>query len=505
VARTVAVGTVEARAELLWNKYQVAFLQALDARTPRGRRMFDRLSLFAGRRGGKTKIGGLAAVKLMTPNSIGWACAPSYPELEDYVMPAVLGIVPRAWIAEWSQSRRELRLTNGSRCAFRSLDDPERGRGPGLDWCWIDEARKVQKLAWDTISPAVAGNEGCAFFTTTPNSFDWCYRELWKRAQEGEPGYWACKYWTSENPAFPRSEIERERRTMDPTFFAQEYQADFVTFTGAIYTASTINSQILLDRDPRLKLLFPEWPKIDPSRPVYVGIDPGADHPFAGVLLCATERGLVLIGEYIARNKSAYEHKRGLAAMLQRWNPDRPFMPERWAIDRSQRQMAIELAQSPFPINCTAAENDVRAGINRVQAWFQSGQLWVLGDECKRTVEQLRGYRWDENIAPDGTYRKEAPRKEEDDLPDALRYALMLWPEVPETVAAEEMRAGLAGFNQEQLWSVARMDRINKRERGELEDEEIVPVPSSDDVQPPTRRYFDDEEPETTGVGDLWS
>lgn len=502
MARTVSIGSAAgAQTSLLWNKYQVAFLQALDARNASGRRVYDRLSLFAGRRGGKTRVGGIAAVKSMQPNTLGWACAPSYPELEDYVMPAVLSLVPRSWIAEWSQSRRELTLKNGARCAFRSLDDPERGRGPGLDWCWIDEARKVQELAWKTISPAVAGNAGVAWFTTTPNGFDWCYKQLWLRADESEPGYWACKYWTSEQAAFPKEEIERERRTMDPTFFAQEYQADFVTFTGAIYGKS-INNQVLLNNDPRLKKIFPEWPKIDSSRPCYVGIDPGADHPFAAVLLVSTEMGLVQIAEYIARNKSAYEHKRGISAMLSTWNQERPFMPERWAIDRSQRQMAIELAQAPFAINCTAAENDVRAGINRTQAWFQSGQLWILGESCKRTVEQLRGYRWDENIAPDGTYRKESPRKEEDDLPDALRYVLMLWPEAPEVERVESMRVGLEGFSAEQMWAVDRMSRIDKKAAGLIEPEDDELGSSADEG--PTRRYFDDDAPDAQGTGDLW-
>ena len=118
MARTVNVGATQPTTELLWNKYQQAFLQALDARTATGRRKYDRLSLFAGRRGGKTKIGGIAAVKEMRPNTLGWACAPSYPELQDYVLPAILSLIPRDWIEDWSQSRLELKLKNGARCAF---------------------------------------------------------------------------------------------------------------------------------------------------------------------------------------------------------------------------------------------------------------------------------------------------------------------------------------------------------------------------------------------------
>lgn len=500
---SVKVGADAPALKLLWNPYQQAFLQALEKRTSKGTRAFDRLSLFAGRRGGKTQIGAVAAVREMrVPKSYGWICAPSYPDLQDFVLPAVMDLVPRAWITDWSQSRLELKLINGARAAFRSLDDPDKARGPGLDWAWIDEARKVQKLAWDTMSPAVVGNAGVAWFTTTPNGFDWAYKDLWKPAEDGEPGYWATRYWTEQNPIFAeparRAALERDRRMMDPTFFAQEYQADFVTFTGAIY-GKAVDSQVLRGDDPRLLSIFPEWPKIDPSRPCYVGIDPGADHPFAAVMLISTEKGLVVAGEYLARNKSAYEHKRGIFGMLATWNPERPFSPEQWAIDRSQRQMAIELAQAPFPIVCAGAENDIRAGVNRVRSWLETGRLWLLADQCPRLVEQLRGYRWDETAAPNGEYRREQPRKESDDLPDALRYALMLSPELPETVTDAAFRPGLETFSDEQLWAVKRMEIVNRRERGEVFEEDEDPRAGVS----VTREYFNDDI-EASGIGEMF-
>jgi Terminase RNaseH-like domain/Terminase large subunit, T4likevirus-type, N-terminal len=508
----VGIGVDVAKTELIWNPYQQSFLQALERRTKTGARAFDRLTLFAGRRGGKTRIGAVAAVKEMQhPHTYGWVCAPTYPDLHDFVLPEVMKLIPRSWIADWSQNRLEMQLINKARIAFRSLDDPDRARGPGLDWVWIDEARKVQALAWDVMSPAVVGNAGVAWFTTTPNGFDWCYKQLWKPAVDGERGYWATRYWTEENPIFrlaaQRAGLERDRKMMDPIFFAQEYCADFVTFTGAIY-GRTIEPQILRDDDPRLLALFPEWPRINPDRPCYVGIDPGADHPFAAVLLVSTDKGLVQVGEYIQRNKSALEHKRGMFEMLAAWNPSRPFRPENWAIDRSQKQMAIELAQAPFAINCTAAENDVRAGVNRCRGWLETNRLWLIESKCRRTIEQLRGYRWAENVAPSGEYRREEPRKEEDDLPDALRYALMLSPELPDTDNVVSLRQGLELFSDEQKWAVQRMEVITRRERGldDLGADDDGPGKGLASVNA-SRAYFNDpdEDDEPLGSGDLWN
>lgn len=147
---------------LLYNPFQVQFLEALMTRLPDGTPMFDRLGLFAGRRGGKTKIGGIGVVKLAMekPRRYGWVCAPTYDDLYDFVQPAVFSVIPEKWVKDWVASHRELILVNDTRIAFRSLDDPEKARGPGLDFLWIDEARKIQEEAWLTALPAITSNKG---------------------------------------------------------------------------------------------------------------------------------------------------------------------------------------------------------------------------------------------------------------------------------------------------------------------------------------------------------
>src|SRR5262245_11178094 len=202
MARTVT-GNLESRVDLQWNPHQLAFLKALDMKTPSGRHAFHRLALFAGRRGGKTKIGAVAAAKKMrTPKSWGWICAPTYPDLHDFVIPEVFNTIPHSWIGDWSESHYQLELRNYAKVQFRSLEDPDKARGPGLDWAWIDETRKVQELAWNTMLPALTDKGGQAWFTTSPNGFDWCYETFWRPAMLREPGYWAVKYKTADNPIY---------------------------------------------------------------------------------------------------------------------------------------------------------------------------------------------------------------------------------------------------------------------------------------------------------------
>lgn len=458
-------GNPTATVELLHNPHQEAFWAAVDAKTPSGRHAYHRLALFAGRRGGKTRAGAVAAAKKMQQaHSVGWICAPTYPDLHDFVIPEIFKTIPHAWIGNWSEQHYELELKNYAKCQFRSLEDPDKARGPGLDWGWIDETRKVAELAWNTMLPALTDKRGQAWFTTSPNGFDWCYETFWLPAKEGVPGYWAVKYKTADNPAIDQAEIDDARRAMDPLFFQQEFEADFVTFTGAIYGA-TVNNVILRTEDEIRKVL-PEWPRVDPLTPCYVGLDPGADHPFAGVLALSVPAGLVVIGEYLERNRAIGDHVNGLHRLLARDNPARPFVPDVWAIDRSQKQAAIELSQ--HKIFATAAEPNVENGIRRTQTWIQSRQLFILEDRCPRLIEQLRGYRWAENTKPDGQALKERVIKRNDDLPDALRYLLMAGPTLPEPdVAPSGGKRDVRDLPPDVQADIRRLQRHEKRDETE--------------------------------------
>jgi hypothetical protein len=394
----------------------------------KGERLFDRFTLIAGRRFGKTRFGSISALEEASiPGSVGWACAPTNDKLHRYVIPAFRKLIPEDWVADWNVEHHDLLLKNGSLVHFQTLQEPDQGRGQGLDWLWIDEVCELTKKHWEVIRPSLGDKLGIAFFTTSPRSYDWVYDELYKPAEAGVPGYWALMAKTADNPKFQtdagKEFLERERASMSPEMFAQEYEASFVTFTGAIYPH--FDSQILRD-DAAIKRLIPEWPDIDPWRPVTVGLDTGADHPFGGVKLVTTEQGMVVVGEYLERNRSFIEHASSLHWLSRTGSAAIP--PSiRWACNKNEKQGMIELAQ--HGIQCRAAENDQVAGIERVKTWLHTKQLWFVEKACPKTIRQMKSYRWDENKSPrDEQKRKERVYKKDDELPDCLRYALMSWP-----------------------------------------------------------------------------
>lgn len=484
-----ATGT--GKVDLLYNPYQDAFLRNLQSRLPDTRRAFHRLSLFSGRRGGKTLIGALGTCLLAKrPGQTLWACAPSYPKLHDYVIPAIAKVLPPAWLAKpFSAQHYEWTLRNGTVLQARSLDDVQRGRGPGLDGLWIDEAREVAPIAYMTLVPALVDKGGVAIVTTTPNGFDWCWEKFWKPASEAVPGYWACKYRSLDNPKIDPEEVEQSRREMDPLFFQQEWEAEFVSFTGAIFGTSLVPQ--ILDTDEQIKnTVLPEWPRVAPTRPCLLGLDPGSDHPFAAVQLVSTTAGLVVVGEYEQRDTSAMAHTAHLRFLLARDNPGQPFEPSVWAIDRSQKQMAIELAQ--HGIYATGAENDVMAGIQRVKSWLFGRRLWFIRARCPKLLAAMFSYRYAENTDNHGAARKEKVVKVGDDLPDALRYALMSWPELPYPDAPLPVR-DLSTLGDEHRWALERMQR---HDHPEVFHDEDKPLDEPG--------MLADSDHDTNPVGDFW-
>ena len=478
------------------NPYQIAFMDARRARVcPNGhvwkfaydgkqpdqrcpvcgadsKRGFRRFLLRAGRRGGKTRICALAMIEELTiPQVQWWAAAPTYPTLNDYVLPAFFKQLPQAWLdhpdTDWSESELTLILPNKTVAQFRSLEDPERGRGPGLHGLWLDEISLLTLKHWETIRPTLTENRGIMICGTTPKGEDWVHESFYLPAEAGTPGFWATHYSTLDNPIIDPEEVEEARASMSELMFRQEYMADIVTFTGAIY-GDILADSVIEGTDEEMRHYFPEWPNLDLSRPSVTGLDPGTDHPFAGVHLVASPRGLVVVGEYEQRNAVFLIHAGRIQAM-------RRGFASRVGMDRAAAQAQIELAQ--YGLFTIPAENDVIAGINRVSAWMLASKaknhglpqgLAIPRRIAPSLVRRLQAYRWDESGKRDGaTKHRELVYKKNDDLPDALRYALMTYPELPRV---DPGNAGgkprdLAGMPDNTRIELERMRRIESHEK----------------------------------------
>src|SRR5690606_15266293 len=108
------------------------------------------------------------------------------------------------------------------------------------------------------------------------------------------------------------------------------------------------------------------------------------------------------------------------------YNPAHPFDPAVVAIDRAAKMVQLDL-YDVHKIMTAPAQNAVTGdlgGIRRVKSWLEADQLWFIEGLVPKTIEQMRGYQW-ADPSSSGELRREAVKKVNDDLPDALRYLLM--------------------------------------------------------------------------------
>lgn len=403
-------------------------------------RVYNRLGVLAGRQGGKTLIGAHAArEEMMVPRSKGWVMGPTYKILHDSTFPTLIKLIPKSWVKKWDTEHQELTLTNDSTVAFRSLEDPERARGPqGVNWGWFDEAAQSPGRAYDVFEPTLLAANGIIIATTTVLGFDWTWAKLEQEAIKGTPGYYYTRYWTEENPFFQANpvmmmEIAKAKLTKDPDFYAEEYKAERRNAKGLVYKYDLIEKQSL-KTDDDVRKLIPEWPAVNPSRKAIIGLDSGADHPFGAVHVVVTERGLVVVGNYLKR----------MQAVSQQLMPIRmqfgvtPNDKLQWGGNKNEINLRLEFAL--LGVGVAPVENDQQLGIQRVASWLYSRQIFFApGTELLQA--QLKAYRYQENHLTDGQKtEKEKVFKLDDELCDALRYALLLHPELPkaELVAMTE-------------------------------------------------------------------
>jgi hypothetical protein len=437
-------------------------------------RMFDRFLLLAGRGSGKTLIGAHAArEEMQVPGGIGWVMGPTYKILHDSTFPTLVRRIPPEWVKKWDPENVEITLQNDHLIAFRSLEDPDRARGPhGVQWGWFDESAQCPERAYDVFEPTLIKAMGIAFCTTTPIGFDWSYEKLEKRAMlYKEPGYWFGKYHSEENPLFKTNpgrmrQIERARKTMSPEFYAQEYQAERRNATGLIYDHSLIESLILKDA-AAVRKFIPEWPNINPERPRIVGLDSGADHPFGATLIVVTEHGLVVVNEYLERKKAVSQH---LGPIQHKFGMFQLLPNVKWAANKNEANLRLEWALKGIGVIPAEAKHEI--GIQRVQSWLYAKQLFFTYT-VPGTIEQMQAYRNAPNLTTDGQKKKEQVFKQKDEYPDCIRYSLMAWPELPtvEEPLPEREQNRWNNLDETSREQILQMREYNKREEEKNLDE----------------------------------
>jgi hypothetical protein len=169
-------------------------------------------------------------------------------------------LLKRNWVKKINESDMQIWLVNGSTITVRSAETKDALRGGKYDFLVLDEVADMDKDVWFSIlRPTLSDRRGHALFIGTPKGLGNWFFDLWSNAKSSND--WASwQYTTLDGGNVPPEEIESARIDLDAKTFEQEYEAQFVNYSGVIFYA--YSEENLTDH-----------PGLQEGEPVYIGCD----------------------------------------------------------------------------------------------------------------------------------------------------------------------------------------------------------------------------------------
>ena len=199
-----------------------------------------------------------------------------------------------------SYNKQSIEFDNGSRIVAQTTT-PTTGRGMSLSLLYADEFAFVEpNIAsefWTSISPTLATG-GKAIITSTPNSDEDQFAQIWKEANKkfdefgneqdlGRNGFFPFRAHWSEHPDRDEEWANTEKSRIGEERFRREHECEFLIFDETLINSITLSD--LEGVDPYMKMGQVRWYKpIDPSLIYVVALDPslgtGGDYSAIQVL-----------------------------------------------------------------------------------------------------------------------------------------------------------------------------------------------------------------------------
>jgi hypothetical protein len=194
--------------------------------------------IISGRRSGKTMSAITSLAKYSRhPNKKCMYIAPSYRMAKQIVYDDLYQMLKeRNWLKAVNKSDLAFTLINGSVIYLRSADNPDSIRGIGLDYVVLDEAADISEDAWRAvIRPTLSDKEGSAMIISTPKGRGWLYDVYNDAKHLNDWNSW--QFTTAEGGIVSEEELAQARIDLDERTYKQEYEAEFVDYSGLIYYA----------------------------------------------------------------------------------------------------------------------------------------------------------------------------------------------------------------------------------------------------------------------------
>lgn len=350
-----------------------------------------------GRRAGKTTFGEYAAVKCATrPHAAVWWIAPTYAQ-------ALIGWRGIKFLAmqipnvHVSQKELVITLPTGGYVQIKSGDNPDNLRGAGLDLAILDEGAILRSDVWDAaIRPALSDKQGQALFLSTPKGHgNWFSRIYGYGLDPLHPDWMSWRLPSTVNPLMTQDELDNARSSLPDRLFRQEYLAEFIEDSGAVFrNVDKVSTGRMIARG-------------EDGREYVGGIDWGRENDFTVVSIWDRQaRAEVYIERF---NKIGWQFQRArIADIYRRFN-----MKQIWAESNSIGAPNIEALQSEgfnvVPFNTTAQSKGPM--IEALALACEKETITLINDPV--ATSEMKAYELDR--APSGQYRYGAPDGGHDD------------------------------------------------------------------------------------------
>jgi hypothetical protein len=386
--------------------------------------------LACGVRWGKTLCAALEALAAaMEPRerSMGWVVAPTY-DLADKVFREIVLVVAkhlRHRIVTLREHERVLVIRNlaggTSEVRGKSADNPVSLLGEGLDYLIVDEAARLKRSIWEGhLSQRLIDKKGFALLITTPKGKNYVF-DLFKRGQGGADPFfesWNRPSWT--NPHLDAAVIEAERGRLPEAVFRQEYGAEFVEGSGAVF------------RNIR-ECATGEWQEPQEHTQYYAGLDLARVEDYTVLVVVNRKREVVFVDRFTRLDWSLQVTR--IEAAAKRYNRANVLVDSTGAgepVFESLREANLNVQPYPFSAKSKAAlVNNLALMLEQKQIVLPKPELWPQG------AEELESYEY--SITENGSIRTGAPSGMHDDC--AISLALAAWQVRPQVQHFESIGA----------------------------------------------------------------
>lgn len=323
--------------------------------------------------------------------------APTYPIMARATAPTLVRAFAGTDLeGTWVPTRNRYFLPNNlGEIWLLSADNEDGLEGGQLDGAWIDEGGQISYKAWVAIQGRLGLRQAPALITTTPYVQNWLFHQFLKRRRDGDADYYVRQWTSITNPAYPRAEYERAKRTMSPQRFAMRYNGEFVKLAG---------------------LVFPDFDAciVDPYDPppgrMFGGMDFGWNDPFAALAgVLDADDVLHVWYERYKRNTFLSQHSAALPKGVT------------WSADPSSPGSIAELRRADHVVRKNETR-EIMIGVDAINARIYSGRLRVQRT-CRAVIAEAGEYRFPEK---DEETHGDKPVGGFDHALDALRYLVTL-------------------------------------------------------------------------------